>query len=102
MVDNANQLNSALSSSRPTFIEFYASWCPHCKRMAPVMAQLRADYEGKVNVITIEGEAHEELMKEFKVESYPTYFIVKDKSVVWTDGGEMPIEELKAAIDKAL
>lgn len=30
-----------ISSSRVVMIEFYATWCPHCQRMMPVIAQIR-------------------------------------------------------------
>lgn len=33
-------------------------------------------------------------MNQFKVNSFPTWFIIKDGQVVWTDGGEKPYVEL--------
>lgn len=94
MVDNASHLASALQDTKPALVEFYAPWCPHCRKMAPVVAELREDFKGRANVVSIDGEAHEDLMNQFKVNSFPTWFIIKDGQVVWTDGGEKPYVEL--------
>ena len=42
-----NELQKALEGSLPVLIEFYATWCPHCQRMMPVIAELRDDLDGK-------------------------------------------------------
>ena len=31
-------------------VEFYASWCPHCQRMMPVVADVKELYTGQVPV----------------------------------------------------
>lgn len=46
MVDNASHLASALQDTKPALVEFYAPWCPHCRKMAPVVAELREDFKG--------------------------------------------------------
>lgn len=29
-------------------VEFYATWCPHCQRMMPIVEQIRELMEGEV------------------------------------------------------
>ena len=33
--------NDLTTSSNVVLIEFYATWCPHCQRMMPVVEQIR-------------------------------------------------------------
>lgn len=40
------KLQAALQGSRPVLMEFYATWCPHCQRMMPVMAELKDEMDG--------------------------------------------------------
>ena len=93
-----NELQKALEGSHPVLIEFYATWCPHCQRMMPVIAELRDDLDGKAEIFQIEGDDHTELMDKFGVKSYPTFIVYKDGKEVWRDSGEMPYNELKKHI----
>lgn len=98
-VDQADKLQAALAdTSKPTLIEFYATWCPHCQHEAPLVDELRRDEEGKINIVTIDTDAHPDLAKEFGVESFPAWFMVKDGNVVCKQTGEQPLDVLKAAI----
>jgi thioredoxin 1 len=94
------KLQSTLQDAKPTLIEFYADWCPHCQRMMPIVAQLKEAVKGEANVIQIEGDQNPDLMRQFQVESYPTWFIFKDGQLCWRDGGEKPYSELKDVVDK--
>ena len=93
-----NELQKALEGSLPVLIEFYATWCPHCQRMMPVIAELRDDLDGKAEIFQIEGDDQTEPMDKFGVKSYPTFIVYKDGKEVWRDSGEMPYNELKKHI----
>lgn len=89
------RLQEAMQDSAPTLVEFYADWCPHCQAMMPIVAELRAKMGDRAHVIQIEGEEHEDLMREFHVDSYPTWIVFKDGQEAWRDGGEKPLSELE-------
>lgn len=36
-----NDYNTLINSAPLVMVEFYATWCPHCQQMMPVIAQLR-------------------------------------------------------------
>lgn len=93
-------LNAALDNGRPTLVEFYADWCPHCQRMMPVVAQLKREVGDRANIVQIEGEQNPDLMREFSVNSFPTWIIIVDGQEAWRDSGEMPLSELKGMIDR--
>ncbi|GAB4289271.1 MAG: hypothetical protein Kow0067_15210 [Coriobacteriia bacterium] len=62
-----------------TFIQFYDPECPFCQKMEPIIEELRAEYEPKIekfeiiNVATEEGLAKAE---EYGVFITPTFFIL--------------------------
>lgn len=95
-----NTLATALDETKPTLVEFYADWCPHCHRMMPIVAELRQIVGSKANIIQINGDENTDLMNHFHVDSYPTWLLFKDGQEVWRDGGEKPLSELRDMIDR--
>lgn len=93
-------IKKIINGSHPTLLEFYATWCPHCQKMMPIVEDLKELYEGRANIIQIEGESHEDLMDEYKVKSFPTWILYKDGQEVWRDSGEKPALELEDMIDR--
>ena len=96
MIDIGRMING----SHPTLLEFYATCCPHCQKMMPIVEDLKELYAGSANIIQIEREAHENLMNEFNVKSFPTWILYKDGQEVWRDSGEKPALELEDMIDR--
>ncbi|WP_310425556.1 thioredoxin domain-containing protein [Chamaesiphon sp. VAR_48_metabat_135_sub] len=39
---------------KPVVIDIYASWCPACKNIAPTVSQIKQQYAGKINFVTLD------------------------------------------------
>lgn len=39
---------------KPVVVDVYASWCPACKNIAPTVADLKKEYEGKVEFVVLD------------------------------------------------
>lgn len=87
-----------INSAQLVLVEFYASWCPHCQRMMPVVADVKKKMIGKAEVFQYDVDKFEKLADENNVESYPTFIIYKDGREVWRNEGEMPEAELLEAL----
>ena len=44
---NEEGFDKALSSGVPMLVDFWATWCTHCKPLGPIFEQLGEEYEGK-------------------------------------------------------
>lgn len=95
-----NSFNAIINDSKPTLVEFYATWCPHCKRMAPIVEGIKELYEGRANVVQIEGETVPELMDKYGITAFPGWVLFKDGQEVWHDMGEKPASELEDMINR--
>ena len=61
---------------KPAIIDFYASWCGPCKRVAPILDELAAEYGDKIDIYKIETEQEQELAAAFGIRSIPTLLFV--------------------------
>lgn len=82
------------TSAKNVLVEFYATWCPHCKAMAPVVEEIGEMLEGKVKIVQLDVDSNSEAADAEEVTGTPTFILYKDGKQVWRDSGEMPGELL--------
>lgn len=70
-------------------VEFYATWCPHCQRMMPIVDDVRALLEGQANVYQFDIDENQEFAGELGADSIPTFIIFKDGEEMWRTSGEI-------------
>lgn len=90
----------AIKSADTVLVEFYATWCPHCKRMAPIVEQLTELLEGQAKVIQLDIDRNEEAAKAENVESVPTFIIYSHGKEMWRGSGEYQGDVLLAKVGK--
>ena len=72
---------------KPAIIDFTATWCGPCQRIAPILDQLAAEYDGKVVIYKVDIDKNRALAKEFNVSSIPAIlYIPLDGEPVMTIG----------------
>jgi protein disulfide-isomerase-like protein len=91
--DNFDKI--VLDPSKDVFVEFYAPWCGHCKRLTPIWEKLAGVFktEKEIVVANIDADAHKDLASRYGVTGFPTliYFSKNDKSGDRYNGGrELP------------
>ena len=90
--------NEAINSNKVVLVEFFATWCPHCQRMMPVVEAVKEKLGKRATVVQIDIDKYPELSQEQGVEGTPTFIIYKDGEEVWRQAGEMPGEDLYDAV----
>ncbi len=94
--------SETISSSPVVLVEFYASWCPHCKRMMPVVAQVKELLTGKVSVYQFDIDENEALADREGVKIIPTFIIYRDGKEQWRQSGEMDGQVLLSKVEQYL
>lgn len=74
-------------------IDFGAEWCPPCKKMEPVIAEVKK--KGGVMVQYVDGGANADLMNQYKVEAMPTFILYKNGREVWRKQGIVTLDEFE-------
>lgn len=94
--------NQIINSSEVVLVEFYASWCPHCQRMMPVVAQIKELLAGKVNVYQFDIDENSSLASSNGADSVPTFIVYRNGKEQWRESGEMDGQVLLSKIESYL
>lgn len=78
-------------------VDFYATWCGPCKRMAPILEELKG-----AKVVKVNTDVNQSLALEHQVDSIPKFVFMKDGVVVDQMVGVHSRESLQARIDALL
>lgn len=62
--------------NKPAIVDFTAAWCGPCQRIAPILDQLAAEYDGKIVIYKVDIDKNRALAKEFNVSSIPAILYI--------------------------
>jgi thioredoxin 1 len=65
------------SSSVPVLVDFFAEWCPPCRRLGPTLETLAEEMEGRLTIVKVNVD-ESNLASQFGVMNIPTMIIFKD------------------------
>ncbi|MGC9150868.1 MAG: thioredoxin family protein [Microbacter sp.] len=61
-----------LESKLPVLVDFYATWCPPCKRLSPLVDQLQREFKGKIIIYRVDVDKDPVLSQRMGIEAMPT------------------------------
>ncbi len=89
----------AIKSTPVVLVEFYANWCPHCRKMMPVIDQIKELLSGTADVYQLDIDLNRQLSDIEHITSTPTFIIYRDGKEVWRETGEMDGQLLLSKIE---
>ncbi len=75
----------------PFVVDFWAEWCGPCKMIAPLVAEMAEEFDGKIIVGKCNVEDEEELAAEMGIRSIPTLYFFK---------GGQAVDKIVGAVNK--
>ncbi len=73
----ANPDKWVYKGDKPAIVDFYATWCGPCKRVAPIMEELAAEYDGQINIYKVDTDKEKELAGQvFGIRSIPSILFI--------------------------
>lgn len=91
-----------LDSDKLVVIDFWATWCGPCQRLAPILAQVAEEYGDKAIIGKYNAENNEVLLEKYGVQSIPTILFIKKGEVVDKLSGAVNKQKIIDTIDKNL
>lgn len=97
MVEILNESNfedKVLKSSGKVLVEFFATWCPHCRRMEPVVEEISAMLNGQAVVYQVDIDESPDLANEYAPNGFPTFVVFNDGRLSNEETGEQTLDNL--------
>lgn len=98
----ANWAEEVEKASEPVLVDFGASWCPPCRLLAPIIAELATEYSGTVKVGAVDVDVEQQIAAQYGIMGLPTLLLFKQGQPVDRIVGFTPKKELKSRIDAQL
>jgi thioredoxin 1 len=87
-----------LGSQAPVLVDFYGTWCPPCRQLAPTIDRLA---ESGYSVCKVNIDDRQDLTSRFHVSAVPTVVVLKGGQEVARFVGVQSERTLKNALDRA-
>lgn len=84
----------------PILVDFWASWCGPCKKIAPALNELARELYGSARVAKVNVDENEDLASRFCVRSIPMLVVFKDGRIVDQMIGAVPKDEIRRLLQK--
>ena len=88
----------ALAADRVAVVDFWATWCPPCRALAPTIAAL-AEERPDVVVGKLDVDEHPAIAERYGIQSIPTVLVFRNGQLASRSIGLVPIERLRDLLD---
>ncbi|MFC9329928.1 thioredoxin [Kitasatospora sp. NPDC057015] len=67
-----------LAAAGPVLVDFTADWCPPCRMIAPVLAEVAGELAGRLKVVKLDVDVNPQTQAAYAVLSMPTLMLFRD------------------------
>jgi thioredoxin 1 len=81
-VTDATFEETVLKADLPTCVDFWAVWCMPCKKIAPLVDEIAAEYQDSLKVVKLDVDQNTQTALQYNVMSIPTLMVFKNGEAV--------------------
>ena len=91
--------SKVLEADKPVLVDFFATWCGPCKRLAPILDEVAQEMAGKAYVYKVDIDQSPDVAARYGVTSVPTLIVFEDGQVAKQTVGAQPKQNLLALLN---
>ena len=76
-VTDATFAEQVLAADLPVLVDFTASWCPPCRMIAPVLAEIAAEMPDRLRIVQLDVDTNPATQSAYGVLSMPTLMLFR-------------------------
>lgn len=103
---NTNFQKEVLENPQPVLVEFGADWCGACHMLAPILEQLREEFDGQIKIARLDVDACGQVVAEYSIRDIPILALFKNGQLVDQIIGVVPKQviatKLRALLGKTM
>lgn len=92
----------AYLGDKPAIVDFNATWCGPCRRIAPILEELGKEYEGQIVIYKVDVDKCPELAQAFGISSIPALLFIPVEGEPVMTVGSRDKAKFKEQIDSIL
>lgn len=91
-----------LKADKPVMVDFFATWCGPCSRMAAPVEELAGEFDGKAKIGKLDIDVSMTVAQKYHVMSVPTFMFFKNGEIVGRIVGMVDKQELANKLNELL
>lgn len=97
-LQNSTSLEYILMENSIVVIDFFATWCPPCKMLSPIIEEF-ASSRDDVKVVKVNIDEYKSIADKYEIYAVPTIVFFKDNKEVKRHKGFLGISQLNEIVD---
>lgn len=87
---------------KPAIIDLFATWCPPCKKLSPILEEIQKQYGDKIQIYKIDVDKEPAIAQLFNATSIPMMIFIPKNGKPFTVTGLRPQEQIEQIITERL